>query len=659
MKLPSWRRVLVSLALGYAALNLLSLFYNLYTIPDARRVFTKKDLFEGPLLRKYNIPEGKGVKTVFGVYVVNAQAAFDQPLGKPILKPFNASSPLPKFSGDFLKNLVSTARKVAEKTGGFPYVTLINSAYRDLTLNWMCNVAGMNKTLDRTIIISTSALTCKKIKHDWKQVSCLHLKLGDEYEGAFEWGLQQYINLLTIRAQILRRLVQDGITFLLFETDAVWFKDPAQFFASQNSIEDADIIVPTKGYTHRGETYAFDPMLVYPTSGSQALFKEMERRLVANRKLYDQYLLEEMCKSQFNGVICRQFAWEEVADGKWFKMSTNERLRYNPYIVNNNYYMARQAINGLWFLTKMKNCVSLKVNKALKIYASPQSAPDTFRYAPLNDATPRAHHFGCLADEKATIQNMTKILRAILISRCCATKLCRTPSTPLALLANTTPSTSFTSVRGLRTKGHENKGQHAEKEEQHQESSNEQKDSDDKKMPPPPSPEMIKRLRIYLMSMLAISLTGTIYLVTRKVRQEAEKNPEVTRDAINDPGTSLEEFVLKYLKRGEVRKIVYLPAEQKAVAVLHDGAVVDGRLVGKQTVTINANQTPAEFWAEIRRVEASMGIPLQQGVDLQLQQTFSTGQVLQLIAGLLIIIFLGTQYGRLIARKVAEKNKKA
>ena len=57
-----------------------------------------------------------------------------------------------------------------------------------------------------------------------------------------------------------------------------------------------------------------------------------------------------------------------------FKLSDRERYQLHPYIVNNNYYVgvqnkeSRQALNGLWFLTKKKGCLKSKVERGLGKY---------------------------------------------------------------------------------------------------------------------------------------------------------------------------------------------------------------------------------------------------------------------------------------------------
>uniref|UniRef100_A0A914M004 Uncharacterized protein n=1 Tax=Meloidogyne incognita TaxID=6306 RepID=A0A914M004_MELIC len=92
-------------------------------------------------------------------------------------------------------------------------------------------------------------------------------------------------------------------------------------------------------------------------------------------------VLNELCSSQYSGLVCRDFDRSDIADGAWLKLSETERLRaakkvgHWPYIVNNNFYvgvhnkMARQAINGLWFLTaKQKLCSLSKARRVLKKY---------------------------------------------------------------------------------------------------------------------------------------------------------------------------------------------------------------------------------------------------------------------------------------------------
>lgn len=89
-----------------------------------------------------------------------------------------------------------------------------------------------------------------------------------------------------------------------------------------------------------------------------------------------QDVLDSLCRQQYHGVVCRRFEWNDVADGKWFKLSEAERANLSPYIVNNNYYVgvknkeSRQALNGLWFLSTKKRCSASKTRATLGKYNS-------------------------------------------------------------------------------------------------------------------------------------------------------------------------------------------------------------------------------------------------------------------------------------------------
>ncbi|KAE9550451.1 hypothetical protein FO519_006341 [Halicephalobus sp. NKZ332] len=188
-----------------------------------------------------------------------------------------------------------------------------------------------------------------------------------------EWGKKIYIQILNFRATLLDELSKLNIPFILFESDAIWFKSPFELIKNATAVDDIDILIPINGYPGK-QTFAFDPLVAFNTVSTSNFFSEMKSRLEKNPDLMDQEILNDLCSSQFQGLICRNFLWTEIADGKWFKMSDKERKKYSPYIVNNNYYVgvknkaARQAINGLWFLSPKGHCNLNKAKKLLSKY---------------------------------------------------------------------------------------------------------------------------------------------------------------------------------------------------------------------------------------------------------------------------------------------------
>ncbi|VDM78516.1 unnamed protein product [Strongylus vulgaris] len=160
------------------------------------------------------------------------------------------------------------------------------------------------------------------------------------FEQDLDWGKQKYINYLAVRSRLMKILTENSIRFVLIETDSTWFRDPVDLFLNATVIDDADVVVPVKGLTHMGDRLAFSPMLVEPTNASIVLFEEMNKRLGGNDSLYDQDVLNELCSTQYHGIVCRNFEYNEIADGKWW------------------------AMNGLWFMSKKGHCSKEKVQRA-------------------------------------------------------------------------------------------------------------------------------------------------------------------------------------------------------------------------------------------------------------------------------------------------------
>ncbi|CAJ0926262.1 unnamed protein product, partial [Mesorhabditis belari] len=54
---------------------------------------------------------------------------------------------------------------------------------------------------------------------------------------------------------------------------------------------------------------------------------------------------------------------------------------------------------------------------------------------------------------------------------------------------------------------------------------------------------------------------------------------------------------------------IYILGMTAAIAVLHDGAVIGGRMSKDNVVTVATDLSAAQFWAEVRKVEDGLGIP--------------------------------------------------
>uniref|UniRef100_A0A8R1TJG0 Nucleotid_trans domain-containing protein n=1 Tax=Onchocerca volvulus TaxID=6282 RepID=A0A8R1TJG0_ONCVO len=375
--LSKWTRRGAQFFAAYVVTHFIVIMVDNRRITDQTQIPTRK-ISDGPLIVK-DFPENVSeIKNEGSVITVNNSV--DSNTHQEDLVPRLVESirqKVPVIASEFIEDFKREARIVHSKSNDFLLFTLINGAYLNLTLNWLCNVAPFRTSIHRkTLIVSLDAEACRVIQKNWKEVKCMYIKVPGDYNSPLRWGRQSYINLLNLRSQLLLILAQLELPYILFETDAVWLRDPMEFFQNQTLIDDADIIVPMKGYPDRSLTYSFDPMIVYPSNASIVLMHELNLQLSKDPKLYDQDVLDQLCRQQYSGLVCRQFEWTEVADGKWFKLSESERAHLKPYIINNNYYVgvdnkiSRQALNNLWFLSVKNNCNLSKVRNLLRKYES-------------------------------------------------------------------------------------------------------------------------------------------------------------------------------------------------------------------------------------------------------------------------------------------------
>uniref|UniRef100_A0A183CPE4 Nucleotid_trans domain-containing protein n=1 Tax=Globodera pallida TaxID=36090 RepID=A0A183CPE4_GLOPA len=182
--------------------------------------------------------------------------------------------------------------------------------------------------------------------------------------------------LMKVRANLMAVLSETKIPFVMFESDAIWLQNPMEFFAKQQTVlDDANIILSLnsiKGQQRLGANL----IIAFANNGTRRLLQELRRQLNQDENLLDQeVIINQLCHSQFGGVLCRQFSLLDISDGIWLRLSDGERLaRRWPLIVHNNFYtqiedkMARQAINGFWFLSPKNSCNLSKAQRILEKY---------------------------------------------------------------------------------------------------------------------------------------------------------------------------------------------------------------------------------------------------------------------------------------------------
>ncbi|GMR35999.1 hypothetical protein PMAYCL1PPCAC_06194, partial [Pristionchus mayeri] len=122
------------------------------------------------------------------------------------------------------------------------FVTIINEAFQELTMNWMCNVQPFERVLNRTLIIAGSKRVCERIGREYNEVSCVVLSLPSSFNGHFEGKSEHRREFTAFRMHIIERIASAGINFLYFDPDSLWLRDPSDLL--RNTTErDVDIVI--------------------------------------------------------------------------------------------------------------------------------------------------------------------------------------------------------------------------------------------------------------------------------------------------------------------------------------------------------------------------------------------------------------------------------
>ncbi|EGT31580.1 hypothetical protein CAEBREN_30004 [Caenorhabditis brenneri] len=169
---------------------------------------------------------------------------------------------------------------------------------------------------------------------------------------------------------------------------------------------------------------------------------------------------------------------------------------------------------------------------------------------------------------------------------------------------------------------------------------------------------VIRKLRMYVLAVAGLSFVTSFIMLSQMFTGDRSTADGLTSEDFSRPGIPFKTFVDKYLKHGEVERIVFVPANTRAIAILHSGAIIDGKPASEQSVIVEYPQNAQQFWADIRKAEAEIGIGLAQGVQIDLYQGMTTLKVIELLIGVVILAWLGTQYGRLLRKRFLENQAK-
>ncbi|RCN30901.1 hypothetical protein ANCCAN_23326 [Ancylostoma caninum] len=155
----------------------------------------------------------------------------------------------------------------------------------------------------------------------------------------------------------------------------------------------------------------------------------------------------------------------------------------------------------------------------------------------------------------------------------------------------------------------------------------------------------VRKLRIYVLVVGCLSFVMSFLILSQMATGQVEMGG-MQPEFLSRQGIDMKSFLEKYLRAGEVRRIVFCPDYSRAVAFLYEGAVIDGKKVHEPVVVVAYSKDAQQFWADIRKEEEDMGISVSDGVHIDMYRGMTTFR-LGFLSGYIVNIFVSLQISSL------------
>ncbi|CAH1773690.1 unnamed protein product [Owenia fusiformis] len=269
------------------------------------------------------------------------------------------------------KELTLVAKEISD-TQGLVAITMVNHAYINMTMSWLCNTVNMN-VHSHIIIMTTDEQTQVELSAKWPNVKIIFLYLPN-VENDLRYGRVNYLKYMQQRTNILMTLLENDIKFLLFEVDAVWLRNPIPMLEKITEAGQYDLI---GGRMNKTDQYNGGFLVVNPTNTMKQIWHDVKTQMDQLIRMIgvnsddtkinfydnDQTYLKlsiQKYRKQFKGFLLDS---DMVADGKWYLQNTLERLESKtPLVVNNNWVVgkdekvARAKKYKHWFIDDALEC---------------------------------------------------------------------------------------------------------------------------------------------------------------------------------------------------------------------------------------------------------------------------------------------------------------
>ncbi|CAH1773504.1 unnamed protein product [Owenia fusiformis] len=264
------------------------------------------------------------------------------------------------------EELITTAKKVNQNEN-FVALCVINGAYLPFLLSWLCNTANMDVHRHLLIVISDENAV-QQVRFLWPDLYVMSITIPEEnLNKNLTFGEAGYLRYLLVRIEIMYTLINNDINVVLFEADAVWFKNPLALVTSMNEY---DIIGSTTNTHHLAFGFMFlrSNKIMIKIFGSLVLemrflivsLQDRDAKEDVHIMAYDQDYLAKNLEKHEQDVRVNLLNETIVADGFWY--TSKWYLQLGTYILNNNgikgngLKIKRAKENGHWLILEDYTC---------------------------------------------------------------------------------------------------------------------------------------------------------------------------------------------------------------------------------------------------------------------------------------------------------------
>lgn len=238
---------------------------------------------------------------------------------------------------------------------GFVFVQLVNSAYLEMVLNWVCHAP--KGVLEQTVFFATDATT-ERVLSSYVPRLVPHVVLYPYESPELTYGNRNYYYFMAFRLRLLEQIVANGISIWLVESDSTWFENPRWVL---HEYQDMDVLTGqdallTDSYPEAGNMYlnASSPkalkLLVDLRKEQETSLSNLADGQVGNQGNEMLMLPRHLKKLRWSFLPRKLFV-----GGLWYKNSTF-RESVTPIVIQNNWVVGNSAKIqrakdwGHWFL---------------------------------------------------------------------------------------------------------------------------------------------------------------------------------------------------------------------------------------------------------------------------------------------------------------------